>query len=156
MTLRNAITTIVLLSSLSRFGLAQSPPDAPSAQVDVAPSTSFQTSYRNDGPAAPARRPWLDPMTADSTYWATTGGLFSTTFVNVEMTARCAEQHTCLTGIATGSSRLKLYAYTLPADIALSYLTYKLKPTKRWWAVPDLIFTAANLFSAGRSYDRIR
>jgi hypothetical protein len=111
--------------------------------------------------AAPAaRRPWIDPYVADFAYWDSTFALVGTTVLNVEMTARCSERGTCLTwiasGSAAGSTHLRLYAYTLPADAAFSYLAYRLKPKHKWWMVPNALVTAANLFSAGRSYGRLQ
>ncbi len=148
-------TTIVVLLSLSIGGIAQNLPDAPSTTLGNVSSNGIESKPVIKGAAPAGRGPWLDM--ADSRYWAATTALFGTTIVNVEMTARCAEQRTCLTEIAPGSNRAKLYAYTLPTDVALSILAYKLKSRSRWlWALPPLAFTAANLFSAGRSYGRIR
>ncbi len=154
------ITLIVILFLLLRgSGSAQNFPDAPSATTGAFPSAgeANEEVHRVSQSGAPpsARKPWIDPTVADATYWGTTFGLVGATIVNVEMTARCSEQHTCLTEIAPGSSRVRLYAYTLPTDAALSYLTYKLKSKTRLWMLPDALFTAANVFSAGRSYGRI-
>jgi hypothetical protein len=105
-----------------------------------------------------AKAPLIDPQVADSSYWAATGALATTTILNVELTARCAQQGTCLTWISggTGASHAQLYAYTVPTNIALDYLGYKLKQRSRFWMVPQMIFTSANLFSAGRSYGRLQ
>jgi len=154
------IALIVILFLLLRgSGSAQNFPDAPSATTGTFLSAGEANAgvHRVSQSGAPpsATKPWIDPTVADATYWGTTVGLAGSTIVNVEMTARCSEQHTCLTEIAPGSSRVRLYAYTLPTDAALSYLTYKLKSKTRLWMLPDALFTAANVFSAGRSYGRI-
>jgi hypothetical protein len=154
---------IPALLTLLLFGAAvaaQELPDAPSvavgsfpaaASMNVASSSSASTS----GALPAAKKPWIDPTVADAPYWGATFALVSTTIVNVEMTARCSEQHLCLTYFASGASRLDLYAYTLPVDAAVSYLTYKMKKKNRLWILPDALISAANLFSAGRSYDRL-
>jgi hypothetical protein len=152
---------VIALLLQSGIGLAQDLPEAPSVTMGFPSSqvgsTSAVSRPSNFGEVAiAAKRPWIDMKIADSTYWASTFALVGSTIVNVEMTARCSEQGTCLTQIAPSSSRVKLYAYTLPTDVALSYLAYRLKGKTRLWALPQMIFTAANLFSAGRSYGRIQ
>lgn len=153
---RFSITTIILLLLLTGVGIAQELPDAPGVQVGTFPSPKSLTKFSKNGAPVAAQRPLVDPTIADSAYWTSTGALFATTFVNVEMTARCVEQHTCLSSIAPNASRGRLYAYTLPTDGLLSFLSYKLKSKRRWWALPELTFTTGNLFSAGRSYGRLR
>lgn len=148
-------TVIAVLLSLSGFTLAQSFPDAPSATSSVPSSTLVASKPKTSGAWAAARGPWLDTRNADVSYWNSTAALFGTTILNVELTARCAEQHTCLTSIAPYSTRGELYAYTLPTDVALSILSLKLKNGHRWWMIPQVTFTAGNLFSAGRSYGRL-
>lgn len=151
------ITILIAPVLLIGMGVAQDLPDAPSVARNSFPSAAagITSTTTVETPAA-ARGPLVDLTIADSSYWGATFGLVSTTIVNVELTARCSERHTCLTWIANGPSRIELYAYTLPTDVALSYLTYKLKRKTRLWILPDALFTAANLFSAGRSYDRLQ
>lgn len=150
------ITLLIMPVLLIGMGGAQALPDAPSVALGAFPpsnATAMSTSYVT--PSA-GRKPLVDPAVADGSYWGSTFALVSSTIVNVEITARCSEEHTCLTWIANGPSRIDLYAYTLPTDAALSYLSYKLKSKTRFWMLPDALFTAANLFSAGRSYDRLQ
>jgi hypothetical protein len=141
---------------LSGMGLAQNLPDAPSVNVGTFPSARSTVSHVMPSTPIAATKPLIDPTVADATYWASTSALFATTFVNVELTTRCSEEHTCLTWIAPGSTRQTLYAYTLPTDVLVSFLSYKLKRRVRWWMVPQVVLTSGNIFSAGRSYGRIR
>jgi hypothetical protein len=156
------IIAVVILLLLSELAFAQNLPDAPSAAVGSFPSgqggSTFgpSTSSKSGDYAVAAKKPLIDLNIADSAYWDSTFALVGSTVVNVEMTARCSEQHTCLTWITNTPSRGRLYAYTLPVDVALSYLAYKLKGKTHLWALPQMTFTAANLFSAGRSYGRLQ
>jgi hypothetical protein len=157
---------IVALFVLSGIALAQDLPDAPSVAVGAFPSPTnarmgvTQNSSTSMPPPA-AKGPWIDPQVADGGYWGYSSALLGSTILNVEMTARCSERGSCLTwifsGTSAGSARLQLYAYTLPTDAAISYLAYTLKrKNSKWWALPPALVTAANLFSAGRSYSRLQ
>jgi hypothetical protein len=160
------LSIIIALFLLSGIALAQDDlPDAPSVAVGSFPASvnggmgARPTPSTSMQPVA-AKGPWIDPQVADGAYWGYSSALLGSTILNVEMTARCSERGTCLTWIFNGSSagaaRLRLYAYTLPTDAAISYLAYTLKrKNKKWWAVPSALLTAANLFSAGRSYSRL-
>lgn len=156
------LIAVIALLLLSEIGFAQNLPDAPGVSVGSFPSGQSENTF---GPSTPsksrdyavaAKKPLIDLNVADSVYWDSTFALVGSTVVNVEMTARCSEEHTCLTWITNTPSRGRLYAYTLPVDAALSYLAYKLKGKTHLWAMPQMTFTAANLFSAGRSYGRIQ
>jgi hypothetical protein len=154
-------TLVIALLVLSEIGQAQNLPDAPSVTVGSFPSVQVGTlavisPSQSGGAAVSGKWPWIDMNVADTTYWNSTFALVGSTVLNVEMTARCSQQGTCLTYIAPHASRARLYAYTLPTDAALSYLAYRLKPKTHLWALPQLMFTGANLFSAGRSYARIQ
>ena len=158
------ILVVMMLLPFSAIGFAQDLPDAPGVVVgsfSPGPSPSARSSSSVSAQTPPAAKgPFIDPQVADATYWDYTAALVGSTVLNVEMTARCSERGTCLTWIASGSAggstRLRLYAYTLPADAALSFLAYKLKGRTRLWILPDALATAANLFSAGRSYGRLQ
>ena len=138
-------------------------PDAPGVTVGTFPAvepwikSEWASSKKSGAAPVAAKAPRIDPQVADSSYWAATASLAGTTVANVELTARCEEEGTCLTWInpGKGSDRGRLYAYTVPSNFALDYLAYKLKGKTRFWIVPQMAFTAANLFSAGRSYGRI-
>jgi hypothetical protein len=145
---------VIAFLLLSGLAFAQDLPDAPSAAAGNFAPAKFESRPVMTGASAAAIAPRINPDVLDAAYWTTTSALVSTTVVNVELTTRCAEQRTCLTSIAPGSTRVKLYAYTLPTDALLSYATYKLKARTRWWPLSDLIFTAANVFNAGRSFGR--
>lgn len=158
------IIVVTLLLLFAGIGFAQDLPDSPGVVVGSFspgpnPSPRSSSSGATQTPPA-AKRPFIDPQVADDPYWEFTGALLGATILNVEMTARCSERGTCLTwiasGSASGSTRLKLYAYTLPADAAVSFLAYKLKGKTRLWVLPQALATAANLFSAGRSYGRLQ
>jgi hypothetical protein len=161
--IRKYLTTAITLLLLSAIGFAQNLPDAPNVAESTFPSAKTNT-FAGSTPtvsrdyAAAAKKPWIDLNVADATYWDSTLALVGSTVVNVEITARCSKEHTCLTWIANTPSRGQLYAYTLPVDGALSYLAYKLKGKGKTglWMLPQMTFTAANLFSAGRSYGRIQ
>lgn len=161
---KHFLLPLILLTSFG-VSLAQNLPDAPSVAVSTFPaatgsSLSGPNSSSYQGAAPSAKAPFIDLQIADSAYWDYTAALTGSTILNVEMTARCSERGTCLTwiaaGSAEGSTRLRLYAYTLPADAAISWLTYKLKRKTRLWILPPALVTAANLFSAGRSYGRLQ
>jgi len=144
---------------LSGFGIAQNLPDAPSVSVGSFPSVEFLSRpvmQGGGGAAFAATDGYAESRTLDAAYWESTTALLGTTVANVELTARCSEQRTCLTEIAPGSARAQLYAYTLPTDVAVSYLAYRLKGKTRLWRLPQMVLTAANVFSAGRSYGRIQ
>ncbi len=138
-------------------------PDAPKVTVGTFPSaepwvkSEWVRSKKSGEVPVAAEAPPIDPHVADASYWAATTALATTTVANVELTARCQEEGTCLTWInpGKGSDRGRLYAYTIPSNFALDYLAYKLKGKTRLWILPQMAFTAANLFSAGRSYGRI-
>jgi hypothetical protein len=149
------IATAVLF--VSQFGFAQDLPDSPSVTMGLFPSieSANKTNKRNI-PAPAGRGPFIDGDVADLSYWSSTAALFATTIVNVEMTARCSREHTCMTAIDSGIGRGRMYAYTLPTDFLVSYLAYRLKPKTHLWIVPQIALTGGNLFSAGRSYGRIR
>jgi hypothetical protein len=146
---------VIAFLLLSGLAVAQDLPDAPSATAGDFSSAAFLNRPVMTGASVAATAPRINPNILDAAYWTSTSALVGTTITNVELTTRCAEKHTCLTSIAPGSTRLKLYAYTLPTDALLSYATYELKARTHWWPVPDLVFTAANIFSAGRSFGRV-
>jgi hypothetical protein len=158
---------MIMLLVLSGIGFAQDLPDAPSVAVGAFPTAlnanppAMGTSSTTYIAPPAAKGPWIDPQIADGAYWSYTSALVGSTALNVEMTARCSERGTCLTwifgGTSAGSARLRLYAYTLPADAAISYLAYtmKRKGKSKWWVLPPALVSAANLFSAGRSYSRL-
>jgi hypothetical protein len=155
------ILVLLTLYLLSTAATAQEVSDAPSAAVGSFPSApslnvASSSNISSTGASAAAKKPWIDLTVADAPYWNTTLALVGSTIVNVEFTARCSEEHTCLGYFAKGASRADLYAYTLPVDAGLSYLTYKMKKKTRLWILPDILVSAANLFSAGRSYDRLQ
>jgi hypothetical protein len=149
------ISVAFMLFMLSGLAAPQNLPDSPGVTVGLFPSAALAAGVVTMPPPA-ALGPWINPTVADAPYWSSTAALFATTLANVELTTRCSEQHTCLTQIAPGSTRLTLYAYTLPTDLLVSYLSYKLKGKTHFWIVPQVLLTGANLFSAGRSYGRIR
>jgi hypothetical protein len=156
---RQLLCTITLLL-WGGIATAQILPDAPSVATGAFPSPAIESGQTvvnasKPGAVPAARGPWIDPKVADLNYWGATSALLGTTILNVDLTARCASQRTCLTWLASDSTKRDLYLYTLPTDAALSYLTYKLKAKRRWWILPDAVFTAANIFSAGRSYGRL-
>jgi hypothetical protein len=154
---------VIALFLLTTVGVAQDLPDSPGVTVGVFTSNQVAASSTKNrqslsGGAVPAGKgPWIDFRIADVDYWNSTAALVGTTIANVELTSRCAEQRTCLAEIAPDATRGRLYLYTLPTDLALSYLSYRLKARgfHGWW-LPEVMFTGANLFSAGRSYGRIR
>jgi hypothetical protein len=146
------IATAVLF--VSQVGFAQELPDAPSFTMGLFPS--IKSANNRSMPAPAGRAPFIDPRIADLSYWSSTAALFATTIVNVELTARCSKEHTCMTVIDPGIGRGRMYAYTLPTDFLVSYLAYRLKPKTHLWIVPQIVLTGGNLFSAGRSYGRIR
>jgi hypothetical protein len=154
--LRRSTFAVIATSILfvSQLGLAQQLPDAPSFTLGLFPS--MKSENQRSIPAAAVRAPFIDGHAADLSYWSSTAALFATTIVNVELTARCSREHTCMTSIDPGVGRGQMYAYTLPTDFLVSYLAYRLKPKTRLWIVPQIALTGGNLFSAGRSYGRIR
>jgi hypothetical protein len=146
------IATAVLF--VSQVGFAQQLPDAPSFTMGLFPS--IKSANKSGIPAPAGRAPFIDGRVADLSYWSSTAALFATTIVNVELTARCSRERSCMTEIDPGVGRGRMYAYTLPTDFLISYLAYRLKPKTHLWIVPQIALTGGNLFSAGRSYGRIR
>lgn len=152
---RNLILMFVAaLFLFSGIGHTQQLPDAPSVAVGAFPSPELKPEPAVSRGMIAAKAPLID--VSDPAYWTASAALLGSTIINVEFTARCAQEHTCLTSIAPDASRARLYAYTLSTDAALSFLSYKLRGKSRWWMLPQVIFTSANLFSAGRSYGRLR
>jgi hypothetical protein len=163
---RTYLLVMIALLMTAGVGLAQDQnlPDAPGVAVGSFPSaptwskSALATTTRAGGVPVDARAPWIDPRIADSAYWSATAALGGSTIANVELTVRCEAAGTCLTWLngVKQSDRGRLYAYTLPSNVALDYLAYKMKGKTRFWILPQMAFTVANVFSAGRSYGRLQ
>lgn len=132
---------------------AQGLPDAPHISR-ASPQRDTRRFHREIPPTA-ARQPWFDTREIDSSYWASTTALIGATVLNVELTAHCSEQGTCLHVIGN-KSRATLYAYTLPVDVIVSLVSLHFKSNNKAWYLPQALLTGASMFSAGRSYGRLR
>lgn len=122
-------------------------PDAPSAvaaqeaqQVQAAPMVEQPVAQR---PKAPANTP-----TADSTFLIANSFLWGSTIANAEMIARC--RPSACQAVPDGiRQRGDLYGIGIPASLAVSYISYRLKKSGTgMWILPVALFTVGNVVYA--------
>jgi hypothetical protein len=136
-------------------------PDAPSATSSDAPNASPTPSpaVKNESrygapPAATGGPLSVDRTVADRNYLLFTGAMFGSSVMNAELTVRCLDKHPACNDVPHAlQSRAALYGIGIPADLAISYLTYymKKKHSRIWYAPPSLV-TGANVFLGIRAY----
>ncbi len=137
-------------------------PDAPSATTPDAsnagsstPSPGVRNESRNGAPpAAVGGRLGVDRSVADRHYFLFTGAMFGSSVVNAELTVRCLNKHASCNDVPRAlQSRAALYGIGIPADLAISYLTYYMKRKhSHIWYAPSALVTGANVFLGVRAY----
>jgi hypothetical protein len=139
-------------------------PDAPSATSSDDSSASNPTplpspavkneSHYGAPVAATGGSLSVDRTVADRNYLLFTGAMFGSSVMNAELTVRCLDKHPACNDVPRAlASRAALYGIGIPADLAISYLTYymKKKHSHIWYAPPSLV-TGANVFLGIRAY----
>jgi hypothetical protein len=137
-------------------------PDAPSATNSDAtnagapmPSPVAKNQSHYGAPPAAVGGPLgVDRTVADRNYLLFTGALFGSSVMNAELTLRCLnKQATCNDVPHALESRAALYGIGIPADLAVSYLTYHMKKNhSHIWYAPSALITGANVFLGIRAY----
>jgi len=140
---------------------ADSLPDAPSAasvdQTSTRASSWWARNPRQGAPVAGSGFRFDGPPPSDARFWAANGAMFSSSVVNVELASRCLAEKTCSAIPGPFQSRAAMYGVGLPAEFAVSYLSYSLKRKGyRWWMVPMTAVTGANAFVAYHWANRLR
>jgi hypothetical protein len=93
---------------------------------------------------------------ADAKFWTVTGVMTASTITASELAGECANEHAC-DFMGSLSGRRKTYAVALPANFAMTFLTYELKKHhKRYWFVPAAASTAFTTVVAVHSKNRMR
>jgi len=128
-------------------------PDAPSASPTPSPAAKNQSHY-GAPPAAVGGPLGVDRTVADRNYLLFTGAMFGSSIVNAELTVRCLNKHASCNDVPRAlQSRAALYGIGIPADLAISYLTYYMKRKhSHIWYAPSALVTGANVFLGVRAY----
>lgn len=146
------------------LNVASNVPDAPSATRE-----KEDASAGAEGSASPIRKNsqgappaavgpnWSEVRrTADRQYWEVTGSMFAVSIANAELAQRCLHQLSCTWVPTEFRSRAAMYGAGIPADLGISYLTYRLKRgRKSLWFLPSTLVTAANAYVAVHDYRRL-
>ena len=137
-------------------------PDAPSATTSDAsnagsstPSPVVKNESRYGAPPAAVGGPLgVDRSVADRHYFLFTGAMVGSSIVNAELTVRCLNKHASCNDVPRAlQSRAALYGIGIPADLAISYLTYYMKRKhSHIWYAPSALVTGANVFVGVRAY----
>jgi len=137
-------------------------PDAPSATSSDAsnagtpmPSPVVKNESRYGAPPAAVGGPlWADRSVMDRHYFLFTGAMFGSSVMNAELTLHClTKQASCYDVPPALQSRAALYGIGIPADLAVSYLTYYMKKKhSHIWYAPSAAVTGANVFLGIRAY----
>ena len=137
-------------------------PDAPGATTaDAAnagaplpsPAVKNQSHY-GAPPAAVGGRFGVDRTVADRNYLLFTGAMFGSSVMNAELTLHCLSKQAACNDVPHAlQSRAALYGIGIPADLAISYLTYYMKKKhSHIWYAPSALVTGANVFLGIRAY----
>jgi hypothetical protein len=135
-------------------------PDAPSATssdapnaAQVSPAVKNQSHY-GAPPAAMGGPLSADRSVMDRHYFLFTGAMFGSSVMNAELTLRCLNKHAACNDVPHAlQSRAALYGIGIPADLAVSYLTYYMKKKhSHIWYAPSAAVTGANVFLGVRAY----
>ena len=137
-------------------------PDAPSATSSDAtnagapmPSPVAKNESRYGAPPAAVGGPlWADRSVMDRHYFLFTGAMFGASVMNAELTLRCLNKQSACNDVPHAlQSRAALYGNGIPADLAVSYLTYYMKRKHNHiWYAPSAAVTGANVFLGIRAY----
>jgi hypothetical protein len=122
-------------------------PDAPSAiaerQAAQDPPPALQST------AQAPRSPTSSSM--GLTFVVANGMLLGSTIANAEAIARCRPS-ACQAVPDSIRSRPDLYGIGIPASLAASYISYRIKRGgSRWWIVPVAVLTAGNVVYAAHA-----
>jgi hypothetical protein len=122
-------------------------PDAPSAvaerQAAQDPPPALQST------AHAPRSPTSSSM--GFTFVVANGMLLGSTIADAEMIARCRPS-ACQAVPDSIRSRADLYGIGIPASLAASYISYRIKRGgSRWWIVPVAVLTAGNVVYAAHA-----
>ncbi|HEV8046180.1 MAG TPA: hypothetical protein VGP35_00515 [Terriglobales bacterium] len=128
-------------------------PDVPSASPTPSPAVKNQSHY-GAPPAAVGGPLGVDRTVADRNYLLFTGAMFGSSVMNAELTLHClTKQVSCNDVPHALQSRAALYGIGIPADLAISYLTYYMKKKhSHIWYAPSAFVTGANVFLGIRAY----
>ena len=129
-------------------------PDAPSATssealpADPTPSPVTKRDFRGAPPAAQGGPLWVDRTVADRNYLLVNSGMFGASVLNAELTIRCLNKHPSCNDVPPSlQNRTAIYGIGIPADLAVSYLTYCLKRKhNHMWYVPAAVVAGGNIF----------
>jgi hypothetical protein len=136
-------------------------PDAPGATTsdDTNASPTPTPAAKNESrygatPAAVGGPLSVDRTVADRNYLLFTGAMFGSSVMNAELTVRCLDKHPACNDVPRAlASRAALYGIGIPADLAISYLTYYMKKKHNHiWYAPSTAVTGANVFLGIRAY----
>jgi hypothetical protein len=121
------------------------------------PTTTFHLS-RGAVPAATGRYFQFDKDATDRKYWSLTVAMFGVSIANAELTERCQAEKTCNFLPSVVSNRAGKYGIGIPADLALAYMSYRLKKDKhKWtWILPEAFSTGINFYVGIHSWNRLR
>ena len=93
---------------------------------------------------------WRDPA-----FLTVTGAMISSSVVNAELTMKCLDQQTCKYVPSAFRSRPAMYSAGFAAEAGVIYTSYRLKRArKKWWFVPSLLVTGANIYVATHAAKR--
>jgi hypothetical protein len=137
-------------------------PDAPSSTSSEAsnagapmPAPVAKNESRYGAPPAAVGGPlWADRSVMDRHYFLFTGAMFGASVMNAELTLRCLNKQSACNDVPHAlQSRAALYGIGIPADLAVSYLTYYMKRKHNHiWYAPSAAVTGANVFLGIRAY----
>ena len=135
-------------------------PDAPSATsseastADPAASPVMKRDFRGAPPAAQGGPLWVDRSVADRNYLLVNSGMFGASILNAELTMRCLNKHPSCNDVPPSlQSRTAIYGIGIPADLAVSYLTYCLKRKHvHMWYAPAAAVAGGNVFLGMRAH----
>jgi hypothetical protein len=140
-------------------------PDAPSAsKADAAapapaasPEPIRKSSSQGAPPAAVGGPFGMEGRVADKKFWGMTTAMFGASVADVELTQRCQEIGTCSYVPKAINTRTAMYGIGIPADVAIMYLSYRMKREHRsMWYLPEALVTAANLYVGMHAYHRLQ
>lgn len=120
-------------------------PDAPSASREKEPQEPAP-------PPPPALAVRQSPgSTLGLPFLAASGALLGSTIANVEMISNCRPT-ACEAVPSSIRNRGDLYAIGIPASLAVSYISYRLKRGgTKLWILPIAVFTAGNVVYAAHA-----
>jgi hypothetical protein len=117
-------------------------PNAPSAvQNDQSAQSDRRSKYKSiAAPGATSGVLNFDAKVADWPYWAVNGAMLSSSLFAIDLTHKCLAAGACTFVPDAFRERRVMFEAGLPAEVAVSYLSYYLKDRHlRWWFVPAAI-----------------